>query len=181
MNRRAVLAGTRSLLVVLILPRDTAATGAAEKNFIAEAARMMREAVASGDQPFGAVVVKDSAIIGYGPSRVIVDHNANAHAERVALWDALRRLGIKELPGAVIYSTARPCLACEDALALAHIERMYFGAAGVDAGKPRRSRQACQAHTTCSSTSFCCCGPIYCPRPLKAATSASIAASSMSP
>lgn len=140
MNRRAVLVGTRSVLVVLVLPHDTAASGAAEKTFIAEAARMMREAVASGDQPFGAVVVQDETIIGYGPSRVIVDHNANAHAERVALWDAQRRLGTNELPGAVIYSTARPCVACEEALALAHIERMYFGAAGVDAGKPRRSR-----------------------------------------
>jgi tRNA(Arg) A34 adenosine deaminase TadA len=137
-KRRAVLAGTGSLLVVLVFPRDTAATGAAERKFIAEATRMMREAVASGDQPFGAVVVKDSAIIGYGPSRVIVDHNANAHAERVALWDAQRRLGIKQLPGAVLYSTARPCVACEDALAVANIERMYFGTAGVDAGKPRR-------------------------------------------
>src|SRR5262245_52048361 len=139
MNRRAALAGTGSLPVVLLLPWNTAAADA-EKTFIAEAARMMREAVASGDEPFGAVVVKDRTIIGYGPSRVIVDHDANAHAERVALWDAQRRLGINELAGAVVYSTARPCIACENALALAHIERMYFGAAGVDAGKPRRSR-----------------------------------------
>ena len=58
---------------------------------------MMREAVASGDQPFGAVVVKDSTIIGCGPSRAIVDDNANAQAEHVALWDAQRRLGIIEL------------------------------------------------------------------------------------
>jgi tRNA(adenine34) deaminase len=140
MNRRAVLAGTGSLLAVLVLPRGMAGSAAAENNFIAEAIRMMREAVASGDQPFGAVVVRDTTIIGYGPSRVIVDHNADAHAERVALWDAQRRLGTKELVGAVIYSTARPCVACEDALASAHIERMYVGAGGIDAGKPRRSR-----------------------------------------
>jgi tRNA(Arg) A34 adenosine deaminase TadA len=118
----------------------TAAPGEGHKHFIAEAARMLREAVASGDQAYGAVVVKDGAIIGYGPSRVISDRNLNAHAERVALWDAQRRLGIKDLTGSVIYSTSRPCSACEDALALANIERMYVGADGTDTGKPRRFR-----------------------------------------
>jgi tRNA(Arg) A34 adenosine deaminase TadA len=53
---------------------------------------MKREAEASGDQPFGAVVVKYGSIIGYGPSRVIVDRNPDAHAERVTLWDAQKRL-----------------------------------------------------------------------------------------
>jgi adenylosuccinate lyase len=74
------------------LPGNAAALGESERHFIAEAARMKREAEASGDQPFGAVVVKDGSIIGYGPSRVIVDRNPDAHAERVALWDAQRRL-----------------------------------------------------------------------------------------
>jgi uncharacterized protein len=68
---------------------------------------MKREAVSSGNQPFRAVVVKDGAIIGYGPSRVILDRNPNAHAEPVALWDAQRKVGTKEMPGAVIYSTSR--------------------------------------------------------------------------
>ena len=72
--------------------------------------------------------------------RVIVDRNPDAHAERVALWDAQRRLGINNMTGAVIYSTSRPCGACQDALALANVERMYFGADGADAGRPRRSR-----------------------------------------
>lgn len=90
----------------------------------------------SGDQPFGAVLVKAGAIIGYGPSRVILDRNPNAHAERVALWDAQKRLGT-DMTGAVIYSTSRPCGLCEHALAVANVERMYFGADGTDAGRPR--------------------------------------------
>jgi tRNA(Arg) A34 adenosine deaminase TadA len=86
------------------------------------------------------VVVRDGAIIGYGPSRVIVDRNPDAHAERVALWDAQKWLGIKNLSGAMIYSTSRPCSACEGALALANVERMYFGADGADGGRPRRAK-----------------------------------------
>lgn len=107
--------------------------------FVAEAARMKREAIASGDQPFGAVVVMGDTIIGYGPSRVVVDRNPDAHAERVALWDAQRRLGTSDLSGAVIYSTSRPCSVCEKALAHGNIERMFFGAEAIDAGRPGRS------------------------------------------
>ena len=69
---------------------------------------MKSEAVAKGDQPYGAVLVRDGAIIGYGPSRVITDRNPDAHAERVALWDAQRRSGSRELAGAVIYSRRVP-------------------------------------------------------------------------
>ena len=132
--------GSGGGIVALVLHGNAAALGEAEKHFIAEVARMKREAEASGDQPFGAVVVKDGFIIGYGPSRVIVDRNPDAHAERVALWDAQKRLGFNDMNGAVIYSTSRPCGACQDALALANVERMHFGADGAYAGRPRRSR-----------------------------------------
>jgi tRNA(adenine34) deaminase len=127
-------------LVALVLPRPVAALEEPQKAFIAAAMRIKREAVASGDQPYGAVLVKDGAIIGYGPSRVLLDRDQNAHAERVALWDAQRRLGNHAMTGAVIYATSRPCTACEDALAVANVERMYVGADGADAGRPRRSR-----------------------------------------
>jgi tRNA(Arg) A34 adenosine deaminase TadA len=138
-DRRTVVAGAASGIAAFALPAAATELGEAERGFIAEAARMKSEAAASGDQPFGAVLVKDGLIIGYGPSRVIVDRNADAHAERVALWDAQERLGRKDMTGAVIYSTSRPCSACEQALALANVGRMFFGADGTDAGKPRRS------------------------------------------
>jgi tRNA(Arg) A34 adenosine deaminase TadA len=115
--------------------RDATAT----QLFVAEAARMKREAVASGDQPFGAVVVMGDTIVGYGPSRVVSDRNPDAHAERVALWDAQRRLGRRDLSGAVIYSTSRPCAICERALADGNVERMFFGPEATDAGKPTRT------------------------------------------
>jgi tRNA(Arg) A34 adenosine deaminase TadA len=108
------------------------------RRFIAEAERMRREAIASSDQPFGAVVVRDGRIVGYGPSRVVVDRNLDAHAERIAIWDAQTRLGTKDLAGATMYSTSRPCGACEAAAALANLDRMYYGPDATDAGKPQR-------------------------------------------
>ena len=102
------------------------------------AAESMRQmALSWGDQSYGAVVVIGQSLMGEGPSRVVRDRDASAHAERVAIRDAQRRLGRTRLSGAVMYSTSRPCPDCEHAAALAGVERMYFGSQLTDAGRPR--------------------------------------------
>ena len=107
--------------------------------FVDYAFEMRRLALANGDQAFGAIIVKDNRVVGLGPSRVIVRHDATAHAEMEALRDASRRLGIADLSGCVMYSTSRPCCMCQAAIYWARIDRMYYGAAGTDAGAPQNS------------------------------------------
>ncbi len=97
---------------------------------------MRKLAVSWGDQSYGAVVVLAGQVVGFGPSRVVKDRNNEAHAERIAILDAQRKLERQELTGAVLYSTSRPCLACERAAARAKLNRMYFGSAAQDAGQP---------------------------------------------
>lgn len=138
-RRTFAMMAVGSLGAILPTARLNAALDSKKQLFVTEAACMKRDAIANGDQPFGAVVVMGDTIVGYGPSRVVIDRNPNAHAERVALWDAQRRLGIRDLSGAVIYSTSRPCLVCEKALADSNIERMYFGPEATDGGKPGRT------------------------------------------
>ena len=98
---------------------------------------MLRQAESWGDQPYGAVLVLDGTLVGEGPSRVVKSGNNDAHAEREAIRDAQRRLGRKELPGAILYSTSRPCRFCEAAAAEAKVSRMYFGPTLISAGVPR--------------------------------------------
>ena len=134
----------RSLLLALLasacllLGRQSRASGAADPDprWYNEAESMRRLALSWGDQSYGAVLVLNGQLVGAGPSRVVKDRDDDAHAERVAIRDAQRRLGRKELSGAVLYSTSRPCLLCEHAAARAGIARMYFGSAMQDAGQP---------------------------------------------
>ena len=100
------------------------------------AVEMRRLAESWGDQSYGAVLVADGAVVGEGPSRVVKDKDPDAHAERVAILDAQRRLGRKSLAGSVLYSTSRPCSQCEAAASRAGVSRMYFGQALQDAGSP---------------------------------------------
>lgn len=94
-------------------------------------------ALSWGDQPYGAVLVLDGRIVGEGPSRVLRDGDADAHAERVALRDARQRLGRGSLAGALLVSTSRPCRACERAAAAAGVVRMLYGPGMADAGAPQ--------------------------------------------
>jgi tRNA(Arg) A34 adenosine deaminase TadA len=139
MSRRGTISAATGLLVLSGMRAARGERHDASRTFIDEAARQRDEAVAAGDQPFGAVIVLDTTIVGLGPSRVVIDGNIDAHAERVALWDAQRRLGRTDLRGAIIYSTSIPCALCQRALAAAGISQMYVGPKGLDAGPPRAS------------------------------------------
>ena len=97
-------------------------------------------ALSWGDQGYGAVLVLGEQAIGLGPSRVVKDQDASAHAERVAIRDAQRQRGQASLAGSVLYSTSRPCTLCEAVAAQAGVSRMYHGAALEDAGQPRWAR-----------------------------------------
>jgi tRNA(adenine34) deaminase len=133
-TRRSAVLGLAS---GLLATRVGTAAPAEHHDFVAAAFKMKAEAVAAGDQPYGAVVVKDRRIVGYGPSRVVAKQDATAHAEREAIRDAQARLGTSDLSGCLLYSTSRACPACERAAADAHIARMIHGAEATDAGRPR--------------------------------------------
>lgn len=136
-TRRAVLALFATPLVLREASAGMSAAPEGVQFFVREAFRMRAEAVASGDHHYGAVIVMDDAIVGYGPSRVVIDRNLDAHAERVALWDAQSRLDRADLAGAVIYSTSPPCSICQRALAKAGIAQMYHGQLAAEGGPPR--------------------------------------------
>jgi tRNA(Arg) A34 adenosine deaminase TadA len=121
-----------------VVTRTRAAPDDEHREFIAAAFRMRDEAVRAGDQPFGAVVVKEGTMLGFGPSRVVLKKDASAHAEREAIREAQARLGRSDLSGAILYSSSRPCSDCERAAADASIARMFYGSAAADAGQPRR-------------------------------------------
>ena len=136
-TRRALLAAFA--VVGAAFAARTKAAPQEHREFIAAAFRMRDEAVRAGDQPFGAVVVMDGRILGFGPSRVVLKKDATAHAEREAIREAQARLGRNDLSGAILYSSSRPCSACEAAAAEANIARMVHGSEAVDGGRPRRS------------------------------------------
>lgn len=107
-----------------------------KRKFMEHAFEMKAIASDSGDQPFGAVIVKDEEIVGRGPSQVLVNQDPTAHAEMVAIRDAANRLGTADLSGCTLYSTSKPCRMCETAAYWAGLERSYYTAEIIDGGPP---------------------------------------------
>jgi tRNA(Arg) A34 adenosine deaminase TadA len=105
-----------------------------------QAGRMRTLALETGDQGYGAVIVKDGRIVGQAPSRVVVNRDSTAHAEMEAIRDAARNLGTRDLRDCFMYSTSRACPMCEAAAYWANLKSMSFGSSISDAGEPRLCR-----------------------------------------
>ena len=91
-----------------------------------ERARALRdESARAGDQPYGAVVVRDGVIVGEGRSTVVRDNDPTAHSELLAVRDAARRLKTRDLSDCDVYSTATPCPMCQAALYWGRVRRVF--------------------------------------------------------
>ena len=150
-QRRGLLAASGAV-ALLLATRPTIAAAQADaapiiqpntadaSAFIERAFAMRQRAVDLGDQAYGAVVVRDGVIVGQSWSRVVIDRDPTGHAEMAAIRDAARRLDSRDLGGAVLYSSSRPCPMCEAAAYWAGIGDMVHGRQGASAGPPRLCR-----------------------------------------
>lgn len=111
-----------------------------DEAFISRAFEMRQTAIEFGDQAYGAVIVRDSVVIGQSWSRVVLDNDPTAHAEMEAIRDTSRRLTSRHLNGSVMYSTSRPCPMCEAAAFWAGVGQMVFGRDKRRGGSPKLCR-----------------------------------------
>jgi tRNA(Arg) A34 adenosine deaminase TadA len=85
--------------------------------------------------PFGAVVVRDSRIVGRGWNQVTSTNDPTAHAEVAAIRAACRRLETFQLDDCELYTSCEPCPMCLAAIYWARIKRVYFGNTRRDAAR----------------------------------------------
>jgi pyrimidine deaminase RibD-like protein len=107
------------------LPPLTQPAEPSKAAFLARARALRDEAVREGDQPYGAVVVRNGVIVGEGRNYVVLQTDPTAHSELLAVRDAARRLGTRDLSDCEVYSTATPCAMCQGALYWARVRRVF--------------------------------------------------------
>jgi tRNA(adenine34) deaminase len=93
-----------------------------------------RLALAAGEVPVGAVVVKDGVAIATGRNAPIDGHDPTAHAEITALRAAAQALGNYRLDGCTLFVTLEPCTMCSGAMLHARLQRVVYGAADAKTG-----------------------------------------------
>jgi len=102
--------------------------------FMARAIELSMEGVKSGrGGPFGAVIVKDGAVVAEGVNQVTSTNDPTAHAEVLAIREACAKLGSFELKDCELYTSCEPCPMCLGAIYWARLARVYFANTAEDA------------------------------------------------
>lgn len=78
--------------------------------------------------PFGAIIVKDGKVVGWGHNMVLRKKDPTAHGEITAIRNACGNLGSFDLKGCELYTTGEPCTMCLCACLWANIDKVYYGA-----------------------------------------------------
>jgi len=104
--------------------------------FMRQAIELATENVRSGrGGPFGAVVVKDGAVIASAANVVTATNDPTAHAEITAIRKACAALKTFSLAGCELYTSCEPCPMCLAATYWARCKAIYYGCTAADAAK----------------------------------------------
>ena len=99
------------------------------------AIELARASVRRGGGPFGAVIVRDGAVLAEGSNEVTNANDPTAHAEIGAIRAACRKLGDFRLGGCTLYSSCEPCPMCLGSIYWSRLDRLVFACTREDAAR----------------------------------------------
>lgn len=97
------------------------------RRFMREALGLAHEAAQAGEVPVGAVVVHDGMVISAARNRTEERKDPLAHAEMLAIQEALCAVGGWRLTDCDMYVTLEPCAMCAGAIVHARIRNLFIG------------------------------------------------------
>jgi tRNA(Arg) A34 adenosine deaminase TadA len=106
---------------------DDPACDATDRKFMARAYELADSAVAHGNWPFGALLVKDGQIICENENSKITTRDETMHAETGLVRKATQKFDKATLAACTLYTSTEPCIMCCGAIAWAGIPRVVFG------------------------------------------------------
>ena len=107
---------------------------AADLAGMAAALEEARRAASAGEVPVGAAVFRDGVVVARAHNESVSRRDPTAHAELLAIQQALRALATDRLTDCTLYVTLEPCAQCAGAMVLAKVGRVVFGAYDPKAG-----------------------------------------------
>ena len=103
-----------------------------DEEFMREAIRLSQLAVVHGNEPFGAVLVKDGQIVFTNENQIYTKHDPTFHGEIGLLREFCGQTGITDLHEYTLYSSCEPCFMCSGAMVWTKLGRLVYGAGNVD-------------------------------------------------
>ena len=103
-----------------------------DEGFMAEAIRLSQLAVEHGNEPFGAVLVKDGKIVFSNENQIYTKHDPTFHGEFGLIRQFCAETGITDLRDYTMYSSCEPCFMCSGAMVWVKLGRLVYGASNDD-------------------------------------------------
>jgi tRNA(adenine34) deaminase len=100
----------------------------------------------NGDMPFGSVIVRGDEVVAAMQNGEHLRGDVTAHAELMAVSEASKALGRRDLSDCTIYSSVEPCPMCAAAIFQSNMTRVVFGAYRDDLSHLFRRRKIRIAH-----------------------------------
>jgi len=105
-----------------------------KNEFMQAALEEASKAIAEGEMPVGAVIVKGGKVIATAHNERNTLHDPTLHAEIVAMRRACSLLSDWRLEDCDLYVTLEPCVMCAGAIINARVRNVYFGAYDAEYG-----------------------------------------------
>ncbi|MEA4870587.1 MAG: nucleoside deaminase [Christensenella sp.] len=103
-----------------------------DERFMFEAIRLSEQAVAHGNEPFGALLVKDGEIVFTNENQIYTGSDPTYHAEAGLLRNFCSAERVTDLTDYTLYSSCEPCFMCCGAMVWTKLGRLVYGASDRD-------------------------------------------------
>lgn len=100
--------------------------------FMQKAIELSRLAVAHGNEPFGAVLVKDGEIVFTNENQIYTHHDPTFHGEAGLIREFCAQTGVTDLRDYTMYSSCEPCFMCSGAMVWVKLGRLVYGASNIE-------------------------------------------------
>ena len=100
--------------------------------FMQKAIELSRLAVAHGNEPFGAVLVKDGEIVFTNENQIYTRHDPTFHGEAGLIREFCAQTGVTDLRDYTMYSSCEPCFMCSSAMVWVKLGRLVYGASNIE-------------------------------------------------
>ena len=100
--------------------------------FMKKAIELSKLAVEHGNEPFGAVLVKDDQIVFTNENQIYTRHDPTFHGEAGLIREFCAQTAITDLHEYTLYSSCEPCFMCSGAMVWVKLGRLVYGASNID-------------------------------------------------
>ena len=103
--------------------------------FMRKAIELSMLAVEHGNEPFGAVLVKDNEMVFTNENQIYTRHDPTFHGEAGLIREFCAQTGITDLQEYTMYSSCEPCFMCSGAMVWVKLGRLVYAASNMELEK----------------------------------------------